>query len=211
MDNETLNIEAWQLKYLAQALTRGKRLEVLRAKFHEELYECISYSTTNFDPLNPKGIKTATDSQAIRIIEAKERYDRMIMNEYDRHFRWQLLLDWLTDHDRTIMVRYFQKKKFVRPELIASLLHRISKRLAEEERHIEKVRTDQAKEEYAEYAKATAEKRMPKRKLSVFEDGKWILIDPDEYNLLQWKKRLDAKQKDMREYFKDNFNHPDAL
>lgn len=203
MDSEALNIEAWQLKHLAQALTRAKRLEVLRTDFHKELYACISYSTTNFDPLNPKGISIATDSQAIGIIEAKERYDRMIMNEYDRHFRWQILLDWLTDYDRRIMVRYFEKKKYVRPELIASLLHRMSKRLAEEERHLEKVRTNQAKEDYEAYRKTKTGKRKPKQRISFYEDGEWILMDQEDYELRQWKKRNDQHEKEWQQHLQN--------
>lgn len=207
MDTEALNITAWQLKHLAQALTRAKRLEALRASFHQELYECISYPTTNFDPLNPKGIKTDTESQAIRIIEAKERYDRQIMNEYDRYFRWQSMLDWVTGDDRIILIRYFQKKKYVRPKRIKLLLHRIKRKLEAEERQIEKARTELAKEEYAEYARVKAEKRLPKQKLSIFEDGKWLLIDPDEYQMMQGQKRNEQEWKQLRRYLREAKAH----
>lgn len=211
MDTEALNITAWQLKHLAQALTRAKRLEAMRMAFHKELYECISFPTTNFDPLNPKGIKTATDAQAIRIIELKERYDRTIMNEYGRHVQWKLLLDWLTDRDQLIMIRYFQKKKYVRPELIASLLQRIHSKMEEEESYIEKARNDLAKEEHAEYRRVKAEKRLPKRKLSIYEDGKWLFIDPDEYKIQQWQKKQEQRFEETRRYFRETYNHPDAL
>lgn len=211
MESEALNITAWQLKHLAQALTRAKRLEALRTSFHKELYECISYSTTNFDPLNPKGIKTATDSQAIAIIEAKERYDRLIMNEYDRYFRWKLMLDWVNETDRIILVRYFQKKKYMRPERIKSLLNRIKEKVNVEERYLEKVRTDQSKEAYEEFLKVKAEKRLPKRKLSIFEDGKWILVDPDEYQMLQWRKRNEQQDEEWRQYLREKYKQQNAL
>lgn len=211
MDTESLNITAWQLKYLAQALTRAKRLEAMRMAFHEELYDCISFPTSNFDPLNPKSIKTATDSQAIRIIELKERYDRTIMNEYGRHVQWTLLLEWLSEKDQLIMIRYFQKKKYVHPELIASLLQRIHSKVEEEESYIEKARDDLAKEEHAEYRSVKAEKRLPKRKLSIFEDGKWILIDPDEYKIQQWQKQRDREREELQKYFKETKRHSEAL
>lgn len=211
METEELNITAWQLKHLAQALTRAKRLEAMRMAFRKELYECISFPTTNFDPLNPKGIKTATDAQAIRIIELKERYDRTIMNEYGRHVQWKLLLDWVTDRDQLIMIRYFQKKKYVRPELIASLLHRIHSKMEEEESYIEKARNDLAKEEHEEYRRVKAEKRLPKRKVSIFEDGKWILIDPDEYKIQQWKKQRDQEREELQKYFRETKRHSEAL
>lgn len=210
MDAETLNINAWQLSHLAQALTRAKRLEALREAFHEELYDCIAYSTTNFDPLNPKGVITSTEGQAIKIIQAKERYDRQILQEYDRHIRWQNFLSLASNSDKQIMVRYFKKQKYVRPEIIKSLLIRLGKKLDSEEVVIEKERTIKAAREHREHMKHAKPKPV-KRKLSIFEEGKWLLIDPDEYERQQWKKQLDADREAMRQYFRETFNHPSAL
>lgn len=210
MDAETLNINAWQLSHLAQALTRAKRLEALREAFHEELYDCIAYSTTNFDPLNPKGIITSTEGQAIKIIQAKERYDRQILHEYDRHIRWGNFLKLASESDKQIMVRYFKKKKYVRPEVIKSLLFRLRKKLDSEETLLEKERTAKAAREHQEYLK-NAKPKPAKRKLSIFEEGKWILIDPEEYERQQWRKRFDADREEMQKYFKEAFQHQDAL
>lgn len=211
MDNETLNFDAWQLMHIAQALTRAKRLEALRTAFHKELYACIRWSTTTFDKLEPRQGSVSTDLQAIKIIEAKERYEKKIQNEYDKYIRWQCFLQLANPHDQGIMVRYFQKKKYVRPEAIKSLLFRLKDTLEGQETQIEKERADQAKKDHHEFLRTTKITKMPKRKISIFEDGRWRLVDPDEYEREQQRKRFEEQREEMRRYFREEFYHKDAL
>lgn len=160
----------WQLYHVAEALTRAKRLEKLRSDFHNELYASIAFPSVNYDALNPRTISTATEAQAIRIIEAKERYDSLIQQEYVRHVRWKNLLEWASSTDKELMIRYFQKKKYVHPEVIAALLHRIKGKVEEEEIRIEKERTVKAQKDFKKYLDMVDRKRLKqKKKVCFFE------------------------------------------
>lgn len=150
------NITKWQIFHLSQALTRAKRLEKYREEFHEELYESILYPTVHYDKEFTGNMGSpAVDIQAIRVIELKERYDRRIQREYDRHARWKRLLEWLDNNDKHIMIRYFEKKKSVQPKIINRLLSKIEKRLDQEEKCIEHERMEQSTAEYRVYQELT--------------------------------------------------------
>lgn len=154
--NESGKITEWQLFHLAEALTRAMRLEKHREDFHKELYQAILYPTVHYDREFTGNMGSpAVDVQAIRIIELKERYDRKIQGEYDRHVRWRRLLEWADDNDRLIMIRYFEKKKSVQPYIISRLLSRIENRIAAEEERIEQERTTQAMTDFRVYKELT--------------------------------------------------------
>ena len=162
-------ISAWQLTYLSKAYTRAVRLEKLRQSFHQELYECIVVSTSLFDRyVSEKRLSSATDSQAIRIVEAKERYERKIQQEYERHASWESLLARAHKEDRLIMIRYFQKGKYVRPEMINDLLTRMNVDLQEEEIMIEEKRSEKASREYRAYLDANGRRVQKKRNGCIF-------------------------------------------
>ena len=165
--NEELS--AWQLTYLSKAYTRAIRLEKLRQSFHQELYECIVVSTSLFDRYaSEKRLSSATDSQAIRIVEAKERYERKIKQEYVRYARWTKLLENTHKEDRIIMIRYFQKEKYVRPEVVADLLERIKEHLQQEEILIDETRTEKANMEYRSYLDTNGRRFNKKKKRDIF-------------------------------------------
>ena len=182
------NVTEWQLFHLAKALTRAKRLEKQRADFHEELYETIICSSVSLDELNPQMMSSATDTQAIRIIEAKERYDRLIQSEYDRHVRWRQLLEWVGDNDRLIMIRYFEKKKSVQPKIINRLLSKIEKRLDQQEKRTEQERTEKSTADFRAYQEATKAFRKVREPTEELEDkqqylinGRFVYMTPEEY------------------------------
>jgi len=146
----------WQLFHLAAALTRAKRLEAQREAFHEELYDCIVYSRVHYDrEITGGGVSPATDVQAIKIIESKERYERLIQNEYDRSVRWRVILSGLKGNDRLVAIRYFEKKKFVQPSIINRLVRKMGNQIEREERTIEKERNVHAAEAYTAYQDRT--------------------------------------------------------
>lgn len=185
------NVNEWQLFHLAQALTRAKRLEKLRTAFHEELYMCISYPSVQIDPFIERK-SSATDSQAIRIIEAKERYDLMIQNEYKRHVRWQNLLLGLDSHDQEIFIRYFQKKKHIQPKIIGRLLNKIEKHLNKEERRIEQERTTQSAIDFKKYQEQTRSFRKKiapvnkdKQKIRMLINGRFVYLSEEERKAYQ--------------------------
>lgn len=156
------NTNEWQLFHLAQALTRAKRLEKHREDFYEELYESILYPTVHYDKEFTGNMgNPSVDTQAIKIIEAKERYNRKIQREYDRHVRWRELLEWASDKDRLIMIRYFEKKKSVQPKIIIQLLSRIEEYLEKEEKRIERERSENAIAEFKNYQELTSVFRKP--------------------------------------------------
>lgn len=185
------NINEWQLFHLAEALTRAVRLEKHREEFHEELYESILYPTVHYDREFTGNMGSpAVDTQAIRIIELKERYDQKIQGEYDRHVRWRQLLEWADDNDRLIMIRYFEKKKSVQPLIINRLLSRIEKRIDAEERRIEKERTTKATTDFRIYQEATSSFRKTiepsesvgdQDKQQYLVDGQFVYMRPEEY------------------------------
>lgn len=146
--NERYGLLKWQISHIAHGLTRAKRLEKHRADFFEELYESIVYPSANLDYNNPSTHSAKVDNQAIRIIELKERYDKKVQKEYEKHFRWKDLLTIAQEKDRYIMVRYFQKKKYVEPHIIMGLLDRLEECIEHEEFMLEKEKEEQAKEAY---------------------------------------------------------------
>lgn len=184
----------WQLSLLAKALTRMRRLEKLRSDFHEELYSCIIYPSVQLDQTLERKHSHATDSQAIRIIEAKERYERLIHKEYERHVRWRTLLEWLNENDQIIMIRYFEKKKTVQPKIMSRLLSKIEQRLELEERRIEQERTDKATVDYELYQQQTQAFRkvhIPvddgQARKQYLIDGSFIRLTAEEYQAMTWK------------------------
>lgn len=185
------NITEWQLYFLAESLTRAKRLEKQREEFHEELYETIIYPSVQLDQSLERVHSHATDSQAIRIVEAKERYDRKIQREYERFLRWQDLLTWVEPQEKILLVRYFQKKKFVQPKIISRLLSKIEKRLEEEEKQIEQERTKQSIEDFKIYLQKTQAFRKETKKIDASEP---FILKPD-------KEKRNSRQEKMRLLF----------
>jgi len=161
MKSEQLNdfkMTEWQLFHIAHALTRAKRLEKRRHAFYQELYENIPVPTVHLDKeFTSDTGSPSVETQAFRLMEAKERYDRKIKGEYKRYVRWKDLLKWASDTDRILLFQYFEKKKSVRPEIIERLLSRISERVEEDEKRIEWERQKQSIEAYLDYqAKSNA-------------------------------------------------------
>lgn len=172
------NVNEWQLFHLAAALTRAKRLEKQRATFHRELYAAILYPTVHYDKEFTGNMgNPAVDIQAFRLAESKERYGRKIQREYERFLRWQDLLTWVDSHEKVLLVRYFEKKKPVRPEIISRLLHKIEKRLDQEERRIEQERLEQSIEDYEKYQQQTQAFRKVHIPVDDGQDRKQYLID----------------------------------
>ncbi|MBE1557003.1 hypothetical protein [Sporosarcina limicola] len=144
-------LNEWQLSHLSQALTRAKRLEKQRADFHQELYDTVLYPTVHYDKeFTGNGGSPVTDIQAIKIIEAKERYERLIQKEYKAHRRWESVLEWIDERDRPITIRYFAKGKRVQLKIIGRLLQQITKQLEREEQHTERQRNEQSTADYKE-------------------------------------------------------------
>lgn len=198
---DQLNITSWQLFRIAEALTKAKRLEKCRKKFHKELYECISYRTTNYDKIgNPTTVSSATDVQAIRIIELKERYDAEVRKEYDRDVRWRSFLSLASEKDRLIMIRYFKKKKYVKPEIIFSLLARINDQVEEEEDRLDKERNIQAQKDYLQHWKPNESKQTIEINEYIFSDSsnKWIEVDVKESARREWEMKSNARQLELR-------------
>lgn len=169
---EEIALTAWQLFYVANALTRAKRLEKMRLDFHQELYDSITCRTTDYEAeLNPTQLNMSTEAQAIRIIEAKERYDRLIQVEHERDMSWCKLLSWANDKDKILMVRYFKDKKYVKPEIVNALLERINERVVEEEIKVEEHREKRARQQYTRYLNTVGRKHIRKQ-LKVFDRQK---------------------------------------
>jgi len=144
----------WQLFYLAASLTRARRLEAQRESFHAELYDCIVYSTVHYDrEFMCSGVSPATDIQAFRIIESKDRYEELIQKEYRLSEDWQKLLKPFNDGERILIARHFQKKKPIPHHIINRLLRRLERLLDVRERHIDKQRSKQATEAHTLHKK----------------------------------------------------------
>lgn len=178
----------WQLSHLANALTRAKRLEKKRKDFHEELYETIIYPSMRTDELfRPRTMSAATDVQAIRIIELKERYDKKVQQEYEKHFRWKDLLAWAGKRDSIILIRYFQKKKHIKPEIILRLLNRLEERIADEEFVLGVELDELAQEEFKNHRNDFIDKYriapvpVETVKQQYLINGQFVQMTPEEY------------------------------
>lgn len=137
----------WWLSYLARAYTRAKRLEKLRESFHVDLYECVQVPSIPLDPIHrPNNGNPATDAQAFRIIAKKERYERKIEKEYQLHETWKKILqEYATKKEEIILIRYFQKRKSIKPDIISSILDGMDSQLTLLEQQIEHERWKQAR------------------------------------------------------------------
>lgn len=190
------NITEWQLFHIAQAVTRAKRLEKHRTDFHEELYECIVYPTVHYDmEFMGIGQSPATDIQAIKINEAKERYGRKIQKEYDRYVRWEELLNWVDEREQHILIRYFQKKKYIQPKIINRLLSKVEQKLAEQEKRIEQERTAQSIADFRAYQEVTKSFRKAKYPVEESDNrqqylikGRFVYMTPEEYEAQELKR-----------------------
>lgn len=139
---------SWWLGYLAKASRRANRLERERVDFHADLYECIRYSSVPFDPLNPPRGSTATEAQAIRIIELKDRYEKKILKEYQLCTVWDSILsECKTEQERQLLNRYFINGERKDEEQINELLLELYKPIARLEEQIERERNERSTEE----------------------------------------------------------------
>lgn len=188
MDHEKNNTNEWQLFHLAQALTRAKKLERNRAEYFQSLYSRIIYPCFNLDYLNPRPGSAAPDTQAIKLIKSQKRYDRKIRKEYERHVRWRAILEWTSESDKHIMIRYFQKKKYVNPKTINRILTEVEQLLEGQEKEIEVQRDEQAKQDYMEYMKNKVKHSRPVEELQSDKEkylinGEFVYLTKEEYEL----------------------------
>lgn len=148
---------SWWLSFLAGAYARAERLEKDRAAFHTELYAAIRYPTVHYDKEYTGNLGSpATDVQAIRIIEAKERYERKIKQEYKRNTTWmKILLNWATEKEKFIMIQYFQKSKHVDRSILLSLVSRLDRDLMNLERRNTRERNEIAMNDFEKYQEQT--------------------------------------------------------
>lgn len=143
----------WWLSYLARAYTRAKRLEKLRESFHADLYECVQVPSMPLDPIHrPNNGNPATNAQAFRIIAKKERYERKIEKEYQLHETWKKILqEYATKKEEIILIRYFQKRRSIKTDIIASILEGMDRQLTLLEQQIERERAKKARELMIQY------------------------------------------------------------
>lgn len=144
----------WWLSYLSKALTRAKRLEIQRAAYHDELYKSILYPSVPLNSLagRKRGENPATDAQAFRIIGSKDRYEKKIKKEYRLHELWEnVVLEWVTDREKLILIRYFKKGKRVDENIIISILDRLNKKLTKLEQQIEQERNELSTVQYRRF------------------------------------------------------------
>lgn len=199
------DVNEWQLFFLAAALTRAKRLEKNRADHYQTLYENILYPCVHYDKeFTGNTGSPAVDIQAIRLGESKERYDRKIKREYERFLRWQDLLTWVEPQEKILLVRYFQKKKSVRPEIISRLLSKIEKRLERDERRIEQERLEQSIADYERYLQKTQSFRKAIHspvddgdKKQYLIGGSFVLLTVEEYQAHQLEQEAIRSEQDQ--------------
>ena len=191
----------WQIFHLSQALTRAKRMEKHRAEWFEELYESIVYPSVNLDYNNPVMHSAKVDNQAIRIIGLKERYDKKVQQEYEKHLRWKDLLAWAGESDKHLLIRYFQKKKYLEPHIVLSLLTRLHERIEHEEFMMEMEGNERAKEEFKIHRKDFADKyaeRVPldgMNKKQYLVNGEFVYMTPEEYEAEKVRSREESNRK----------------
>lgn len=150
----TDNLVTWDLFFIANAYTRAKHLEKNRSCFHKKLYEAIIIPAIRYGDEYEPGRNPSTDNQAIRIIELKERYERKIQKEYERFNCWENFLNNIeNEKDRFILIRYFQKNKFVDHTVIESLLERLRGEYQKMSVQIVQKRNIKAREELKEISK----------------------------------------------------------
>lgn len=197
----------WQLFHLAQSFTRAKRMEKHRSEWFESLYESIVYPSVNLDYNNPVMHSAKVDNQAIRIIGLKERYDKKMQQEYEKHLRWKDLLAWAGESDKHLLIRYFQKKKYLEPHIVLSLLKRLEERIEHEEFMMDMEGNERAKEEFKIHRKDFHDKYMSKvpldgsGKQQYLVNGKFVYMTPEEYEVDKVKRReeSDRKMKELTE------------
>ncbi|WP_378152164.1 hypothetical protein [Chungangia koreensis] len=183
---EILKKNLWQVRYLANALSRAIRLEKLRAEFYQELYENIRIPSVSYHHDFTSMVSASTEMQAIKIINAKERYDRKVRKEYELNFRWEQLLSLVNEQERIIMIRYFRKKKSVNPEVISSILHKVKDYLREEELRLEEERTAMSSKEFRRYKDIHPENFKKKKdpnegKHHVSIGGRFVYLTDEEF------------------------------
>lgn len=142
----------WWLFHLAGAYTRAKRMEKYRSDFHTALYDNILCSSVTYG-YEPRGTSPATDVQAIKIVEAKERYERTIRREYERFNLYRRILSEYVENDRerAILDRYFRKRKKVDKEIVHAILKRLRKDLDNLDREVGEERTKESTKIYRKY------------------------------------------------------------
>ena len=202
------DIIRWQIFHLSQALTRAKRMEKHRADWFASLYDSIVYPSVNLDYNNPVMHSAKVDNQAIRIIGLKERYDKKMQQEYEKHLRWKDLLAWAGESDKHLLIRYFQKKKYLEPHIVLSLLKRLEERVEHEEFMMDMEGNERAMEEFKEHRKDFHDKYMSKvpldgaDKKQYLVNGKFVYMTPEEYEAEKVRSREESNRK-MEEMMED--------
>lgn len=181
----------WRLGYLAKAYTRARRLVELREEFHHELYEAIVIPGIQYGDERQHNRNPNTDAQAIRIIEMKERYEKKIKKEFRLARTWMTIIsEWVTERERYVLIRYFQKEKPMDPEIIQPIIRKIKRKLAVLESKIVEERNKQAMDEFKEFREKNNDlfasesvdiPHEPTKKHHVLLNGRFVYMTDDEF------------------------------
>lgn len=123
---ETQRVLMYDLYLGAQSLALAKKMEQEREEYFASLYD-FSYGISNLteEPL----YLGSTDSNAIKIIEQKETYNKKIVRLKERYSRFRALLLNFNEGDRYLLRCYFEYGQKRNYEEIQACVRRLEKHI----------------------------------------------------------------------------------
>ncbi|RSK30961.1 hypothetical protein [Bhargavaea beijingensis] len=197
---------AWRLRYIAGAYTRARRLEAMREAFHRELYASIITPVALYGHDAYRANSARPDNQALRIIEAKERFEREVQKEYKLANEWDELLSLVDQEDKQLIDLHFRKGKHISRQARLRILTKYKDLMQKKEQETEQARDAEAMQAFKAQREADRWRQADKAKgkpaaepirrddlgaMTTSDPIPTVLPDPDEYRRrMEWREQL---------------------
>lgn len=183
---ETQRVLIYDLYLGAQSLSLAKKMEQERDEYFASLYD-FSYGISNLteEPL----YLGSTDSNAIKIIEEKETYNKKIVRLKERYSRFRALLLNFKEQDRQLLRSYFEHGQKKNYEEIQACVRRLEKYISRIEKAREKMLERQTMDDYQEQLKSIRAQQgrenfqtnWDEQKQQHLVDGRFVYMSKQEY------------------------------
>lgn len=188
----------WEMKDAANAQEHARKLEAYRNTYFQDLYhDIIIFSVRYSDVTDERGFNPSVESQALRIIDAKEAYDKRIMKFKIKSYRWQTFIQSLDEETARLLEEQVKRNGQELRGRLKRKLEPILARWEDDSRKREKQEEKAAKAQLVYMKKKHPELfEEHSKKRPYLIDGKTVFMTQFDYEWEQRKKEIaeqDAK------------------
>lgn len=192
----------WEIKDAANALDQAYKLEAYRNTYFQDLYDDIGlFSVRYADDTDERGASPSVESQALRIIDAKEAYDKRIAKLKTKHDRWQAFLQSLDKNAAELLKTQLKENGKSLDGHIRIVFSRILQQWEKESKAIE-IQEEKAAKALARYLRKKHPESFTERpkKRPFLIDGEKVSMTQFDYEWQQQKKEREAQDAQWEQF-----------